>query len=186
MITHESIVQAKAFSRQDGFLLSLVWIGSMASMMYMPESSWGPLMMLSTPFFVGWRLTSFRNNALDGVISFRRALYYTFFTFMYASLIFALAQYLYFKFLDQGRFFQMMSDAVVLLTEAYKQQGIDPAELSTALQEAKNTSPVNMSFLFMMYNMMLGTIMSPVIAICCKKDAPRNSSTFGGNNDRKE
>lgn len=170
MITPEIIKQAKAYARQDGFLLSLVWIGSMASMMYMPYSSWGAIMMLSTPFFVGWRLLSFRNSALEGMISFRRAWYYTFFTFMYAALVFALVQYLYFKFLDQGRFFQIMSDAVLVLSEAYKKQGINPEELTTALQEAKNTSPVNMAFLFMTYNMLLGTIMSPVIAICCKKE----------------
>jgi hypothetical protein len=69
---------------------------------------------------VGWRLSKFRNYALDGVISFRRALAYSWYTFFYASLLFAIAQFLYFRFLNNGVIASMLMQTANMMIPYYK------------------------------------------------------------------
>ena len=119
----ESLQQLKAFARQDGAILALVWIVAFLFTMQLPQSMVGNLLTLSTPFVVAWRLRAFRNNALDGEISYRRALAYSWHTFVYASLIFALAQYLYIRFYDPESLITMMRDSIHSFSAAYQQMG---------------------------------------------------------------
>lgn len=176
MITSESLIQVKAFARQDGLILSLVWLASMWLTIQTPTSAWGPMLMLSTPFFIAWRLQRFRDYALDGVISFRRGLLFSCYVFFYASLIFAVGQFLYFKFLDGGAFLQMLSDNVETLKPIYEEQGISGKDLDMALDVIKMMKPVDLTFTFMMYNLMVGGFVSPLIALFCKKTAKTASS----------
>ena len=113
MIKIEDLVQLKAFARQDGAILCLLWFVSFLAIMYMPESGLGNILALLTPILVGWRLCAFRNYALGGYISFRRSYGYCVYTFVYSSMIFALGQYLYFKFLDHGTFYAMLATSSV-------------------------------------------------------------------------
>ena len=124
MIDVVSIVQVKAYARQGGLFLSLAWLVSFALILLVPKSSWGGLVAMSSPFLVGWLLQRFRNEALDGAISFRRALVFSCLTFFYASMIFALAQYVYFRFLDHGLFLTNIVNQAGLLAEVYKQNGM--------------------------------------------------------------
>ncbi|MCD8282659.1 MAG: DUF4199 domain-containing protein, partial [Prevotella sp.] len=104
MFNAVNLLQVKAFARQDGIILALVWMLSMWLLICHPENSWGSILMLSTPFFVGWRLQVFRNKVLDGAISFRRGFCFSCYIFFYASIIFALGQFVYFQYLDHGTF----------------------------------------------------------------------------------
>ena len=103
MIKVSALVQLKAFARQDGLILAVAWLASFALIMFSPQTPYGNLLAIATPFIVGWRLTKFRDNALDGVVSFRRAFAYSCYTFFYASLVFAMGQYIYFRFIDNGQ-----------------------------------------------------------------------------------
>lgn len=169
MITAQSLVQLKAFARQDGAILAVVWCASMWCLFKWTETSWGPLLMLSTPFFITWRLQSFRDNALDGFISFRRALAYSCYVFFYASLIFALGQYLYFAFLDKGSFLNMLTESINLLKPLYKEKGIEAQDLDLALKTIKMMKPIDMVFTFMMNNLFIGAMASPIIALIGKR-----------------
>ena len=93
MIRIEDFIQLKAFARQDGLLLSLLWTASFALIVYMPASAMGNILAIITPLFVAWRLRIFREYALGGIISMRRAYGYSAYTFVYASLVFAIVQY---------------------------------------------------------------------------------------------
>ena len=48
------------------------------------------------------RLKRFRDNVLEGVISFSRALLYSMLVYFYAALLMAAAQFVYFQFIDNG------------------------------------------------------------------------------------
>jgi hypothetical protein len=74
----EALFQVRAFARQDGALLGLIWVISFAALIFMPQSMLNSLLMMATPFIVGWRLIKFRNYALGGSISFKRALVYSY------------------------------------------------------------------------------------------------------------
>lgn len=171
MVKPEDIMQVKAFARQDGAFLSLLWIASFACIVFAPGSSIGNLLMLATPFFVGWRLIAFREYALDGVISFRRGYMYSVYTFFYASLIFMLAQYLYFKFLDHGKFVELVRTAANTLMPIYQQGGMNTKEIQDALETMSTLGPIQWSFMFMMQNMLIGMVLSIFIAMIGVKKA---------------
>jgi hypothetical protein len=170
MIIAQAIIQLKAFARQDGAILALVWIASFASLVISPQTSWGNLLALSTPFIVGWRLSKFRNYALDGVISFRRALAYSWYTFFYASLLFAIAQFLYFRFMNNGVITSMMMQTANMMIPYYKAQGMSAAEIHSAVNMLTTLSPLQITFLFMMQNIFIGLIISlPIAAVCARR-----------------
>ena len=168
MINIRAINQTKAFARQDGALLALLWISAFALTILTPQSSIGGLLALSTPFFVVWRMISFRNYALEGSISYRRALVYCMYTFFYSSLIFGVAQFLYFRFLDQGRFMGTVSTMMLAMQTAYKQNGIDTKEINDAMTLINTMTPLELSFMIMMYNLVIGWISSIFIAALTK------------------
>ena len=70
-------------------------------------------LMVVTPFFVGRRLGKFRDEGRNGIISLSRGWAYSVFVFFYAAILLALAQYVYFAYIDQGyllsSFTQLMS-----------------------------------------------------------------------------
>lgn len=175
MITPQTIAQLRAYARQDGLLLALLWIASFASMMYTPETPISQLLLLSTPFFVGWRMVAFRQDALDGAMSYRRGFAYCLHTFFYASLVFAVAQFLYFRYLDGGRFLMQMTQAVDLVKEMASQSPSTgqmdtmAAQMNESLQEMREMKPIDLTFFFMMMNMWIGFISSVVIAFFGRK-----------------
>ncbi len=169
MIDVVSIVQVKAFARQGGVFLSLLWLASFAAMMFAPQSPWGSLLAMATPFLVGWLLQRFRNYALGGHISFRRSLVFSVLTFFYASMIFALAQYLYFRFLDQGTFLSNLMDDIKGLKEVYAQNGMPVKELEDGVALIGSLPPIQLAFMFMMQNIFVGLVLSVPVALVCKK-----------------
>ncbi len=162
-------MQVKAFARIDGLILASVWLLSMWLTLKQPESIWGMILLLSTPFFIGWRLQSFRDGALNGLISFRRGLCFSCYVFFYASLLFALGQLAYFKFLDNGTFLSMLTQGVETMKPVYEQNNVSVEELDMALDMIKKLSPIDLAFYFMMQNLFIGAIASPFIALFCKR-----------------
>lgn len=176
MINVISLIQLKAFARQDGFLLFLLWIASFAIIVNNPASSWGSLLAMATPFFVGWLLIRFRDYALKGVISFRRALAFSVFTFFYASMLFAVAQYVYFRFLDNGTLVSMLTSTIKTLEPFYRAQGVSIEGLKQSIAMIGELSPVEVSFIFMMQNIFMGFFMSFPIALVTRRSIARGGT----------
>lgn len=193
MIKAQDIAQVKAFARQDGVFLSLLWIISFAcwygvmrhtgnnadtSSVQQMDTSFGILSLLSnlliiaTPFFVGWRLIKFRDDALNGTISFRRGYAYSVYTFLYASMIFAVVHYLYFTFLDGGMFVDQMKMAIVQLTSLDKTAGTNYSSVFTDenFDLLKTMKPINWALMFMIQNIGIGFLASLPIAFVCKRN----------------
>ena len=164
-----SLIQLKAFARQDGAILGLLWTASFALMILFPANALSPLMAVATPFLVGWRLKSFRDNALEGHISFRRAFAYTVYTFFYAAIIFAFVQVIYFQFLDHGTFFNMLRSAIAQGADVYRQAGFDVDGLSASVETFQQLGAINAAFMFMMQNIVIGFILALPIAAIMKK-----------------
>ena len=176
MITPQNLMQLRAFARQDGFMTALLWTTSFAAIMYTPETPIGQLLMLATPFFVGWRLAAFRNYALNGVISYRRALAFCLHVFFYSSLVFAVVQFIYFRYLDGGRLVMQLTQGMDLLRQLYTSQGEMPTETSNmlnqmeqSLDEIRSSRPIDLTFVFMMMNLWTGFFLSFLIAAFGKR-----------------
>lgn len=175
MINIISLIQLKAFARQDGFLLFLLWIASFTIIVSNPASAWGSLLAMATPFFVGWLLIRFRDYALNGVISFRRALAFSIFTFFYASMLFAVAQYVYFRFLDHGALISMLTSSVKTLEPFYQAQGVSVEGLKQSITMIGGLSAVEIAFVFMMQNIFMGFFMSFPIALLTRRSTEGRS-----------
>lgn len=115
-MTPPEYIQLKAFARQDGCLLSLLWAVSFAcyiiGLSNQLASIAGMFLALSTPFFVGYRLRLFRDFAREGVISFMRSWAYVVLVFFYGSVLFALVVYGYFAYVDQGYVLHVMEQTM--------------------------------------------------------------------------
>ena len=87
----QEYIQLKAFARQDGALLSLLWIGGFACyILGLANPTMGMLALLlivASPFFAASRLRHFRDYAREGIITFRRGYAYTVLTFFYGGLL---------------------------------------------------------------------------------------------------
>ncbi|MBR1469946.1 MAG: DUF4199 domain-containing protein [Prevotella sp.] len=170
MPTAQDFIQLKAFARQDALVLGGLWMASFALVVMAPQSMMGTLLALSTPVLLGWLLSRFRDVALDGVISFRRGYVYCVYCFLYASLLFAVAQYVYFRFIDGGRFMQMLSESVKLVEQAYQQNGLSTAEFQPMLEQMQSLPPSQWVFMLLMQNLFIGFVLGvPVAAVCARK-----------------
>ena len=79
-MTPSEYVQLKAFARIDGLRLSLLWMAIFALYIVgLTSPGYGlaaMILIIITPFFVGSRLRRFRDDGLEGTISFLRGLAY--------------------------------------------------------------------------------------------------------------
>lgn len=168
MINIVSINQARAFARQDGAILGIVWIVSFVCTMKGIEPEYALLgivaniLLLSTPFVVANRLKKFRDDALDGIISFRRALYYNLQTFFNATLLLTIVQYLWFSYMDMGSFMSLLSTQyTAILQEAYH---ISAKEAQLMIDTLLSMKPLAWASTFMITDLVVGAILSPIIA----------------------
>lgn len=170
MINVAHLVQLKAFARQDALLLALLWAASFACIMMLNAGLIGNILALATPFLVGKHLAAFRTQALYGVISFRRAYAYSLYVFIYASLVFALVQYAYFQFLDNGAFAELITTTMKQVAPVYEQNGVSKEEIKNSMDLITMITPVQWAFMFMMQNLFVGAIISLPIALIGKRN----------------
>ena len=170
MINVAHLVQLKAFARQDALLLALLWAASFACIMMLNAGLIGNILALATPFLVGKRLAAFRTQTLYGVISFRRAYAYSLYVFIYASLVFALVQYAYFQFLDNGAFAELITTTMKQVAPVYEQNGVSKEEIKNSMDLITMITPVQWAFMFMMQNLFVGAIISLPIALIGKRN----------------
>jgi hypothetical protein len=179
-LTPAEYVQLKAFARQDGALLALLWAA--AFMLYIIGVSnqmlglAAMLLMVYTPFFVGERLGKFRDNGREGLISFRRGYAYTIFVFFYGGVLFAIAQYLYFAFMDNGfllsQFSRMVStDEARQMLEQYGMTKM----VEESLQEMASIRPIDYALNMLTVNISLGFILGVPISLVMQRSKVVNS-----------
>ena len=173
-MTAPEYLQLKAFARQDGALLALLWVSSfLLYIMGLSNQMLGLaaiLLMLYTPFFVGSRLGKFRDFGREGLISFRRGYAYTRLVFFYGGVLVAVVQYLYFAFMDQGfllsQFSRMMNtdEARQMLQQYGMTQMMDES-----LQQMAATRPIDYALNMLTINISLGFILGIPISLIKQK-----------------
>ena len=168
-MTPEEYVQLKAFARQDGALLALLWIGSMIC--YIQGLSSPVMGMLAimlivvSPFFAASRLRHFRNYAREGIISFTRGYAYTILVFFYGGLLLAAAVYVYFAFIDGGYLVAKFS-AMLDSEESRKvlQMYGMADQMKEGLQQLSTMRPIDFALNMLTINIMSGLFLGLPIA----------------------
>ena len=169
MISNKDYIQLQAYTRYDGALTAVVWTVSFA--LYIAGIS-NPLSMMAgmglavfSPFFIAMRLRRYRDCVLDGCISFRRAYIYSFSVFCHAALLFAIAQYVYFAFLDNGYLIGCMTE---LLSEREAKQMIQAYGMEKAVNESlqaiRTVRPIDYALNNLSLNFIIGLAASLPIA----------------------
>lgn len=174
MITPQNISQVRAFARQDGAFLSLLWIGGFLSTMWAAKmpllAPLGNLVVIATPFFVAFRLKKFRDDALEGVISFRRGFLYSIETFFHAAMILAVVQYLYFRYGDISGFLEQWNASYSMAAQVYHLNGTETKELQDAVGMM---GPLAWTSMFLILELIAGLVVSPIIAAVMARRTPR-------------
>ncbi len=173
--------QLKAFARIDGLYVGLVWIGSFACYIYGLTSPLtglvGMIAALVSPFYAAMRLKRYRDNVIGGVISFARAMLYYMLIFLYASLLLALAQFIYFEFLDNGYLAGIYS-SVFSTPEAeivLKAYGITKQQANDSVAAFAGTSAILIAVNILTINLFIGLIMSIPSALVMRRTAKPQS-----------
>lgn len=174
-MTPVEYVQLKAFARIDGFMLSILWVSSFACYLIgLADPEWtlvALILTLVSPFFVARRLRSFRDEAREGLISFMRGWVFVILVFFYAGLLFALIQYAYFAYLDQGYFFRTMSS---MMSSAEAMQVIHQYGMADmfneSMQQMQQMRPIDMALNVLTTNILIGMMVGVPIAAVLKSD----------------
>ncbi|MBR1394607.1 MAG: DUF4199 domain-containing protein [Prevotella sp.] len=173
-MTPAEYVQLKAFARLDGARLALLWVAcfacyivGIANPLY---SMVAIVLMIATPFFVSRRLAKFRDEGLGGVISFGRGWGYSLYVFLYASILLALAQYVYFAFIDQGYLLKSFTEA---LSSSEARQVVEQYGAQQMIQESmeqfSQMRPIDYALNILTVNIVIGAVLGLPIAALIKK-----------------
>ena len=181
MMTPAEYMQLKAFARQDGALLALLWVTTFLLYILGVANSWlgmaAIMLMIYTPFFVGERLRKFRDYGRNGLISFRRGYAYTIFVFFYGGVLFAIAQYLYFAFMDNGFLLSQFSKMVTSeeAQQMLKQYGMTQM-VDQSLEEMAHTRPIDYALNMLTINISLGFILGLPISLVMQRTNVRTEN----------
>ncbi len=166
-----AMIQLKAFARVAGLKMAVLWIASFAcfvAQFRMPGFSMPWLLsLLMIPYFLTRLAQSFR-NVLDGVISFRRSWLFSAYTIFYASILFALAQYLYFAFIDHGfiidqyvKVLQAPASSAIMASYGYSK-----SDINMVVGQLLEIRPIHIAFNCATMNILAGLLLSlPVAAL---------------------
>lgn len=176
MATREEIEQLKAYARIDGAVVGLLWALSFACFIGQfgePMLGFGSLALGAVGVVVAAvRLRNYRDGVLGGVISFRRAFFYSALTYFYASLIMALAQFGYFALIDNGFLFSRYSE--IMNTPEFRQllemaYGMKPSDMAVVMDNLARLRPIDIALEFLTFDIILGVIISLPTAMVMKR-----------------
>lgn len=178
MISPSEYIQLKAFARQDGFFIGLLWVFTFACFvcsMSSPDVQIGFIAgLMVSPFVVYFRLKHFRDKILGGKISFKRAFLYLAFVVVDASIILAAATFIYFYFLDNGVFMSRLHESMSLpeVKQSFTQAGMDVETIDKQLQLFSETRPIDIAFGIFFNTMISGFILALILSAIGHKAEP--------------
>lgn len=133
----------------------------------------GDFCVVAAPVLVFFRARKYRNTVLKGAMTFGNALYFLFSVFMYASILLAAAQFIYFMYLDKGFLYNTYKD--ILAQPAYQQMLASMTgkeQVGQALEQfrASTYRPITLVFGFMGFHLIISFVVSFFCAIFLRHD----------------
>ncbi len=172
-MTPAEFIQLKAFARIDGALMAAIWTGSFAC--YIAGTA-SPMLMIcgmgmavGSLLFAHTRLRNFRDTALEGTISFGRAYAYTMLIFFYASILFAIAQFIYFQYIDNGYIVSKMAEMVNIPQNRQMIEAYGLAEsMDESLKMMAGTRAIDYALNYLTVNITIGIIAGLPMALLAR------------------
>jgi hypothetical protein len=169
--------QLNAFARVDGIRLAVVWTASFAC--YVASFSW-PVMsllallpVLATPLLMGRMAACYAMVATGGKASLRRRYLYCMTLFFYAALLFALVQWLYFAYIDQGDMLRWIEQTAATPDgqQALQAYGLDK-DFGPTMEMLRSLRPIDLALNILSTNLLLGLLVS-LLAVFFSRRAPQ-------------
>lgn len=173
-------IQLKAFARQDGAILAVLWVLSfvcyLVGLSHPMLSTIAFGLMLLTPFALARLLRHYRDKVLSGVVSVRRGWLFSVLVFFYASLLLAIVQYVYFAFIDKGYMLAMFGQMV---SEPAMQQQLQQMGMAESLQEAQqqlaSIRPIDLVLNLLTGNILTGMVLALPIAVIMRRQSAKQA-----------
>ena len=183
MTSHQDIEQMQAFARIDGLWVAIFWIASFAcfvgSFTYPALATSVLLIGAVSLVFAAMRVRRYRDNVRDGELSFRRGFLYSMLIYLHAALLFAMAQYVYFRFLDNG-FIANYRDLVS--TDDFKEmaQGFGMSEIDwkVVMDNLASLRPIDLALQFFTTNVFMGFFVSLPVALIMKRSSKKENNNY--------
>ena len=167
----------QAWARWDGGVVALLWTLSVGCLIaFFHEASslsgigWFALGAFSLVYAAS-RLKRYRDNIAEGKISFGRAYGYSIMTYLYAALLFALIQFLYFQYIDNGflvsQYTQQASSPQ--MQEMMRLYGLTAEDMKFVLENIAALRPIDIALQFFSTNLMMAVFVSLPVAIVMRK-----------------
>lgn len=160
-----------------GLLVGVIWLCAFFFSVYGMSAPGlgllGDICVVAAPVIGFFKAKKYRNQLLGGAMTFGNALYFLFSVFMYASILLAAGQFIYFMYLDQGFLYNTYKQ--ILAQPAYQQMlnsMADKEQVNQALEQFRLATfqPITLVFGFMGFHLVTGFILSFFCALFLKHD----------------
>jgi hypothetical protein len=169
-MTPEAYKQFRAFATQYGTIIGLIWTVSFAcyigGLTYPLLSTISFIFGISSPFIAFFLIRKFRNTNCEGVLSYGRAYWMSLLIFFYAALFTAMAQFIYFRFIDNGYVVSAYEHLLSLPEIKTSMAQLFPhGEVNQMMGMLHSISPIQVTFDLLSVNMIIGAILALPIAL---------------------
>lgn len=175
MIKPEEYKQLKAYTRQDGFIMGLIWIASFACLVNFTTnialSLLFDIIIIAIPVVMYFMVRRYRDKIINSTLSFRRGFAYSMFVCMYAMLLLCAAQWVYFQFMDNGFFFGSLQELFnsKQYADLLNVSNIPINEMNAAINDMMVARPIDIAFSWLGSSLWMSILMSLGIGLVTRK-----------------
>ncbi|MCD7898311.1 MAG: DUF4199 domain-containing protein [Bacteroides sp.] len=170
---NEKRVSIQRFAMHFGTYMGILWIVKFA---FFPLGFSNPLLMflfvgltVAVPF-VAFRFAKiFRDKFCGGTIGFLQSWVFLIFMFMFASLLTAVAHYIYFRYLDNGFIIETYASMVNNFPKEIQGMEVYINQLQEAMEQVKSLTPIQITIQLLSNNVVNCSILSLIIALFVMK-----------------
>ncbi len=152
--------EARSYCMNYGLLVGLCWSASFVCAMWGQRHPFvgnlGLLIGLLSIYYAGRLIRGY--NRESGNSAWLRTWWMSFLTYIFATLLTAVVQYIYFRFIDNGMLLQQTEEVMHLPQYEQLFEGFDEKAVQQALSTF--TSPTQLTFRFFSLNILLGLVLS--------------------------
>lgn len=158
---------------QCGTLLGLLWIAMYTSCIAGFANPFFVLLFMAlniaSPFYAGYMAIKYRRTECNNILPYSKAFLFVLTMYICASMLSALAHFIYFEFFDNGYFVQLLMEIKKLLDSDPQQFGQLSKDFNDTITLLTGDGMNNMVLNILTSNISNGTLLSLIIAIFVKR-----------------
>ncbi|NDV65908.1 DUF4199 domain-containing protein [Bacteroides sp. 224] len=170
---NENKVSIQKYAMHFGTYMGIFWILKFA---LFPIGMTNPFLMFlfigftfTVPFLAYYFAKSFRDKICGGSITFVQAWVFLIFVFLFASLLTAMAHYIYFRYLDHGHIINTYAQMLNTIPENATAIQAYTNQINEAINQIRAMTPIEISMQLLSSNVLNCSILSLIISLFVAK-----------------